>query len=551
MVKMKKRSLLKPGLFSAAIPAHIHHVQQNHRLSARAPGRGSTFQEVEMVEGQSAHMLAASQSFTEPGDGRSSPSDSGRDPASPFEHDRSDPEAFNVAETVKSVTDRPGPAIQPVYAENYLEARHIGDALGLSTLPHSTYGHTDSSHGKLQMEQTTNTAIFSELSDLSTWHSLVNMSNDSARFDASSYAKISLPFVDEPQADSSCTDGSSMSSTCPEDFDVPQGMRQRDDLSIFMPACMLACMYEAARRNDIKALCLEQAKSAFRRLCIVGSPFVLTSAITMLTWMLVHVQSSFTDDVMWSAHCVASDVLGSDDSISVLLRWMFLAAATKLAQSPIDSSELRRIRLALQKVYGDNHRHSIVATYCLAFHLMIIDRLDNANALIEAVGLLCHIETIARSVLGASDLMTINIVSTLSRAYSRMEDFPTALAAINRSLQAEPLGANHPHRLEIIVRKAILCRKMGWLEQTEELYWVVLRGRIATLGQEHRSTNKAHHSLVVVLKERGQWDRMKDAVHRLVVDPQVAVTEYESWWRRVVEANNSSTRLRASNEDSE
>jgi hypothetical protein len=112
-----------------------------------------------------------------------------------------------------------------------------------------------------------------------------------------------------------------------------------------------------------------------------------------------------------------------------------------------------------------------------------------------------------------------------------------------------PLGANHPHILEMIVRKAVLCWRLGRSDEAERLYSIAYRGRIATLGPEHRSTNKAHHSLVTVLKERARWESKKDEVQRLVVDPQVAVTEYESWWRRVVEANRDSGRFCDSSEE--
>jgi hypothetical protein len=54
-------------------------------------------------------------------------------------------------------------------------------------------------------------------------------------------------------------------------------------------------------------------------LCTVGSLFILVSAITMLGWMMVHVEASLTDDIMWSTHRIASELLGKDDPLRLIL----------------------------------------------------------------------------------------------------------------------------------------------------------------------------------------------------------------------------------------
>lgn len=536
-------------------PSYIHYVEPDHDMLAGADETEYILQGTNMAEDRAAESLAVSPSFTEPASGQNPDSHSYRGPAASFEQQNSNVAAVCTVDRASPDTDRTDPTLLCVSAGQYRNARYVGTSAGAATLSDAYDHHTNNLYLQMQIETTSSAAVFSELSNLSSWQSLANVGNNLTCSDASRYAEISLPFVDQMQAGSAFVDESLLSSPLsqisPEDSVLPQSMRQRDDRLVFMSACMLACMYEAAKRNGLQALCLEQAFSAFRRLCVARSPYILTSAITILTWMLVHVEGSFTDDVMGSTNRIASEVLSNNDPICVLLHWMFLATATKLAESPIDSSELRRIQFVFRETHGDYHRHSIVAKYCLAFHLMNVDRLSSADALAEAVDHLSQTEVIATNVLGASDLMTINIVSTLSRAYSRRGDYVSALNAINRSLQAEPLGANHPHRLEIIVRKAVICRKLGRSDEAERLYWIAVRGRIATLGKDHRSTNKAYHSLVTVLTERGRWDSMRDMAHRLLVDPQVAVTEYESWWRRVVDANQGSGRFRASSEESE
>jgi hypothetical protein len=558
---LKQRGETESEFFAEAMaaptstPPYIRCLVADHGKWSCANKLGHLLKAVNLEESRTAQASAASQSSSKAADDQHFNPYLSLDPPSSAElRDNGVANTLNAIAASSAMGQDSSP-LSSLNVHQQWNVPQVGTLLGRERLAAAHQNFTDGSYPQVQTDNSPGAAAFSELSNLSTWQVLVNVGNDPTRFDASGYAEESLPFVDPWQDVSAIITQSSASSAPPtlslEGLHFPGGLRRRNNRSLFMSACMLVCMYAAAKRVSEQALCLEQALSAFRNLCAASSPFTLTSAITMLTWMFVHVEGSLTEDVIWSMHRVASEVLGKNDPICVLLHWMFVVARTKLNESLIDSSELRRVWHVFRESHGEHHRHSIVARYCLAFHLIRVDRLFNAEALPEAVDHLGQLETIATNALGASDLMTINIVSTLSRAHSRMGNYPLALETINRSLQAEPLGANHPHRLEGIVRKAVICLKLDQWDEAERLYWIAARGRIATLGRDHRSSIKAHNSLVKVLKDRGRWDSMRDRAHRLLADPQVAVTEYESWWRRVVESNRGVGGPRASSEESE
>jgi hypothetical protein len=232
----------------------------------------------------------------------------------------------------------------------------------------------------------------------------------------------------------------------------------------------------------------------------------------------------------------------------MLLEWMTAAvAAGKLEACRIDSARLRQLWQGFNDALGEEHPHTIVALYCLSFHLMFADK-DFA----QAERYLEYLCVVSARVFGSFDVQTINTLATLSRAQHRQKKYLLALETIDRSLIAAPLGLNHPHRLELLLRKALIVWKLNRMDEMEELYWIVVKGRVATLGIHHKTTVAAHNSLVDVLHWNGTWEARKDDAHRLLVDPQVSVSDYESWWRRVVEANRADrNRNRASSDEGE
>jgi hypothetical protein len=329
---------------------------------------------------------------------------------------------------------------------------------------------------------------------------------------------------------------------------------QQEDRGAFEAACQAACMWEASGNSDFFAVCLEQSKSLFRKMCISENPMILIAASTMLTWLTVHVERPLAGSVMRASYRVASNVLGDNNPVCVLLEWMTLVAATKLKDSQIDSKSLHeiwkidsrnlhRIWTDFLDAYGEDDPRTIVALYCLSFHLLKVDK-----AFLQAENYLSDLQTICIRSLGFRDLQTINAIATLSRAQSRQEKYDLAYETIDISLAVSPLGLYHPHRLELLVRKAVICRKLKRMDEAEVYYWLVFRARVATLGKRHASTRQARKSLKFMLELNGTWETREAEVEAFAINPQIDVSEEESWWRRE-SGRNSFEGTRASSEE--
>ena len=141
------------------------------------------------------------------------------------------------------------------------------------------------------------------------------------------------------------------------------------------------------------------------------------------------------------------------------------------------------------------------------------------------------------------------VLATLSRAQSRQNKHHAALDTIDQCLKEAPLGLNHPQLLDLLCRKALICghlkdklkptketERQYWDEKMEELYWIVTRGRVATLGRHHKRTIEAHDTLIGILEDNRRYDleAVKAEALELLKQPQMAVSSYESWWQSMV-----------------
>ena len=297
----------------------------------------------------------------------------------------------------------------------------------------------------------------------------------------------------------------------------------------FISGAMMACMSAAAGNLLAAGRWVKEASHKLEKLCKNHDPQLLPGLSTLLVWLEVHDEGSTGAGLMRSFCEVASNILGKENPICVILQWMAATANKKLVDCGIDTSVLHQAWMDINMSFGANNPQTIVAGYCLCFHMMRIDRSYS-----EAERILSDLYHSASESLGSTDLQTINILATLSRAQSRQGNFRDALESINKALEETPWGTNHPHRLELLLRKAAICGKLGLEEEREELYWLIVRGRVAALGKHHRSTQKTYDSLVEILKHRGRWETSKGSLQQLLVDPNIALESYEGWWQQEV-----------------
>jgi hypothetical protein len=311
----------------------------------------------------------------------------------------------------------------------------------------------------------------------------------------------------------------------------------------FMSDTIMACISAASKEFTLCAQWLEKASLELVHMCNSPERLHLAMLSTVLVWLQVHDQGSadgsigIAESMMRQFTRTAISVLGEDASVCLLLEWMTAVAGKKLADCRITSDMLQQVWVEYRNVLGPQHPNTIVARYCLSFHLINVNK-----SYAEAEDHLHWAHEAAIKVFGASQLQSINILATLSRAQSRQGNLTGALETIQRCVKEEPLGQNHPHRLMLLLRMAIIYGRLGLVEEREKLYWIVVEGRAATLGPLHESTTSAYNSLVRILQEAGKWDSAKEHVEKLLSEPHVAVSEYETWWSRMAGHGQSSRR---------
>ena len=320
----------------------------------------------------------------------------------------------------------------------------------------------------------------------------------------------------------------------------------------FMTDTIMACISAESKEFSICGKWIENANLGLGRMCNSRDRLLLVTLSTALVWLEVHDEGDtdgsigIAEALMREFSQVANHTLGPDDAICVILQWMTAAAGKKLATCPIDSERLQQVWTSCRDVLGWQHPNTIVALYCLSHHLITVDK-----KYAEAEAHLRRAHEAAMNIFGVSHLQSLNILATLSRAQLRQGDLFGASETMQRCIEHEPLGQNHPHRLMLQQRMAIIYKRRGMLEAAEDLYWIVVEGRAATLGPKHKATKTACERLARILQDAGKWESTQDKLEKILSDPQVAVSAYENWWYRMVKHGQNTQVPRAMSEEME
>ena len=306
--------------------------------------------------------------------------------------------------------------------------------------------------------------------------------------------------------------------------------REQIEAARLMDASTCALMYAEEGNFDLVSMCATQIDSSVRRMCRLNNSLLLSTINTILVISRVRHEGSFPQSLIRIIYHATIEELGEGSSIGLLIDWMSEAAGGKLSHLRVESTALEKVCESISQTCGKAPGHSIVATYCLSFQLIL------EKAYWKAEEKLAHLYDMAIQELGPDDLQTISILATLSRAQSRQGKYHLALLNIERSLQRTPfvLGPSHPHRSELMLRKALICGKLGLMQEMQDLYWNIVKERTATLGAYHVSTQKAFDSLVCILQENGNWESHKDKAQRLLTEPRVAVVADGTSWQAMM-----------------
>lgn len=263
-----------------------------------------------------------------------------------------------------------------------------------------------------------------------------------------------------------------------------------------------ACIYLNRGNDTLSRKSLADADAEFEQMLVPHQdPKVILALNQTLSILHMHDEGEITKSIMRSAFKVAERVLGPEDPLTVVVRWMVLVADLEVKKGEISSDVLLNSHHHFARLHGRNDPRSIASLYCYGYMLNVERKLEQAEQVLKEV------YELSKSVLGSRHLQSISALTNLSRCADRQGRTDEAIEMLKRALRdsKETLGASHPRRLESMRNLALLYQKQGRLDETEELYWFVLEGRIKMLGRSHRYTQGMKQDLEILLRERGKW----------------------------------------------
>ncbi|KIX02476.1 uncharacterized protein Z518_08417 [Rhinocladiella mackenziei CBS 650.93] len=345
--------------------------------------------------------------------------------------------------------------------------------------------------------------------DVRTWR----LMSDTSSVDTDDYEKIcptcheptqdhfiSLPNLEMPQQSRSILNetSSAMDST----ISVPASSRGHEHSWRWVARCFAAYIYMNRANDTLTQRSLEDANLEFEKMLIPQQdPKILLALSQTLLILNMHGQPSLTEYIMSSAHSVAEHILGPEDPLTIITRWMVDVAKLEMKTSETTSATLKSVAEQFILRHGHTDPRSIASLYCYGYMLNVERRLN------EAEQVLIDVYQVSSATLGPRHLQSISALTNLHRALARQGRSEEAIGVLRKAIDdsRDTLGENHPRRLESMRLLAVLYEDRRREDLTEELYWKVLEGRIKMLGRNHRFTLGIRNDLEALLKRMGKW----------------------------------------------
>ncbi|KAJ9606628.1 hypothetical protein H2200_008636 [Cladophialophora chaetospira] len=283
---------------------------------------------------------------------------------------------------------------------------------------------------------------------------------------------------------------------------IPASSRGHDHSWRWVARCFAACIYLRRGNQTLSRRSLADADAEFERMLVPRQdPKVLLALNQTLQILQMHDQGELTKRIMGSAYYVVERVLGPDDPLTTIVRWMVYVANGQMRDRDITSTTIRDVHEQFVTRHGYEDPRSIASQYCYGFMLNVEYNLP------EAEHVLREVYSVSSRALGPRHLQSISALTNLHRALQRQGRIDEAITVLARAIldSRDTLGENHPRRLESIRLLALLYKQQGNLELTEQLYWQVLEGRVKMLGKNHAYTQGMKADLEALLKEMGKW----------------------------------------------
>lgn len=284
---------------------------------------------------------------------------------------------------------------------------------------------------------------------------------------------------------------------------VPTSSRGHQHSWKWVARCFAACIYLSRGNDTLSARSLADAEGEFERMLVpTQDPKILLALNQTLVILHMHDQGEITRTIMRSAHDVAARVLGPDDPLTTITRWMVYVADLKMRDRDITSATLYDVHVRFVERYGAEDPRAIASLYCVGYMLNVERRLEQAETVLrEAYAVSC-------ANLGPRHLQSLSALTNLARCLERQGRVDEAIENLQAVVRdsRDTLGDNHPRRLESMRVLGMFYEGQGRVDLAENLYWTVLEGRIKMLGVNHRFTLGMKDDLETLLRRLGKWE---------------------------------------------
>ncbi|EHY59043.1 hypothetical protein HRR83_001687 [Exophiala dermatitidis] len=317
---------------------------------------------------------------------------------------------------------------------------------------------------------------------------------------------ISLPNLEHPHGARRNILNDNRGESSEGTFSMPASSRGHEHSWRWVARCFSACIYMSRGNDELSRISLADADAEFEKmLAPQQDPKVLLALNQTLSILHMHDQGAISKTIMSSAYKVAERVLGRDDPLTIMVRWMVHIADLDWQNCDITSLTLSNVHTQLIRRHGHTDLRSIACLYCYGYMLNVERQLEQAELVLRKV------YELSCANLGRWHLQSISALTNLHRALERQGRIDEAIEVLEIAIadSRETLGQNHPRRLESIRTLGMMYERQGRLDTAETLYWRVLEGRIKMLGRKHHFTQGMKGDLEAFLRRRGKW-----TVHR-------------------------------------
>ena len=137
----------------------------------------------------------------------------------------------------------------------------------------------------------------------------------------------------------------------------------------FTDLCFRANLYASQDNTSAANVILGRAAAVYQRLVLQENDEILS--ILNLVFAIIYLlgNKQLAEDIIWRARSAASDVLDSEDPILHSIAFTHACAKEESTSSENEVWRLRQIRNQMSRQWSEDHKHTIVADYNLAWSL--------------------------------------------------------------------------------------------------------------------------------------------------------------------------------------